>query len=119
MYMYICAYSMARDQLCGSMCSKSRAAVLLASLFCATPKFLVVLRVPVRMLGNDLFPNGFEGFPYALCGPQTANEPTGMYSEKWLILVHAFRVREMSLQPMVFHDFPITIRFPGWHPGCL
>ena len=54
------------------------------------PKFLVVLRVPVRMLGNALFPNGFEGFLYALCGYQTANEPTGIYSTKYLILLHPY-----------------------------
>ena len=96
---------MARGQLSGSVCSKSRAAVFLASLFCAMPKSLGVIRIPARMLGNAMFPNGFEGFPYAMCGPQTADEPTEMHSMKLLILLHAFRVREMSLQPMVFHDF--------------
>ena len=67
---------MARDQLSGTICSKFRAAVFFAQDSSAMPKFFVVLRVPARMLGNAMFPNGFEGFPYALCGAQTTNEPT-------------------------------------------
>ena len=53
------AYSMASDQLCGSMLFKSCAAVFFAQRICAMPKFLAVLRVPARILGNALFSNGF------------------------------------------------------------
>ena len=73
--------SMPGGQLCGSMYCKFRAAVSFDRDFSAMPKFLAVLRLPARMLGNAMFSNGFEGFPYALCGPQTTNEPTEVSSQ--------------------------------------
>lgn len=96
---------MARDQLVDLFASNPAPQFFPAGPFCAKPRLLDRIRVPARMLGNVTFPNGFEGFPYAMCGPQTAKNPTEMHSIKLMILFHAFRVRERALQPMVFHDF--------------
>ena len=113
------AYSMPRDQLCQSVYSKSFDFDFLGNRLSATPKFLVVLRVPARVLGNAMFSNVFQCFPYTLRGSQAMNKLTKVHSPNLSSLLKVAREREMSLQPMVFDGFPITMVFPCWLPGRL
>ena len=113
------SYSMASDQLCGSMLFKSCAAVFFAQRICAMPRFLAVLRVPARILGNAMFSNGFWRASVCIVRRSNHESTNGNVSPKPFILLQAVRERRMSPQSTVFDDFPITIRFPGLPPGCL
>ena len=63
----------------------------------AMPKFLAMLRVPARVLGNAMFSNGFEWFSYALRGSPTTNKLTKASSPNISSLLQGAQEREMSL----------------------